>query len=409
MEDISKNLFLHGESQRCCSCFKLWRKPKFAAPYQMRWSLETKFHARHFRIKTIKNKGIWCYRNPVIDAYLLPWIFSNDSEREDEAIEKCPTIIVCFPNGGYIEYFYFQWEWVNFYLEQGINVFLWNYRGFYNSTGYPTSQNIVNDAELVYDYLKYKIGAKGPIGAHGESLGGFAATHLGKYKNLKFLLIDRSFWWVDKIVTLKYGYWLYKGFKWISGFNIKSDENFLDTNWFKIVAQDSNDTVINNLGNLKNGITLKMIQRSHELNHISIDDAHTFLGLYQFFEETREELHVLFKYYRKREREEEDKTNKQISKPTFNKISSEPMQPGNVNKSSDKSSSNFTKASSRGSYFKSLTGSAARQKNKFKGWEESKNRLAHDDNWNVSILLSLTLILGGKWACFINKAWFEWY
>lgn len=133
------------------------------------------------------------YKNPTLDSYFLPCIYSKDSEIEEKAIKECPTVIICFPNGGYIEYFYFQCEWVNFYLEQGINVFLWNYRGFYNSTGYPTSKNIINDAETVYDYIREVIGAQGPIGAHGESLGGYAATHLGKFKDIRFLLIDRSF------------------------------------------------------------------------------------------------------------------------------------------------------------------------------------------------------------------------
>lgn len=82
---------------------------------------------------------------------------------------------------------------MNFYLELGINVFLWNYRGFYNSTGYPTSQNIIDDVEQVYDYIREEIGAQGPIGTHGESMGGYAATHLAKHRDIKFLLIDRSF------------------------------------------------------------------------------------------------------------------------------------------------------------------------------------------------------------------------
>jgi len=60
----------------------------------MRWSLETKFHARHYTInirKTTKN----CFsRKPKLDAYLLPCVFSNDNEREDEAIKKYPTIII---------------------------------------------------------------------------------------------------------------------------------------------------------------------------------------------------------------------------------------------------------------------------------------------------------------------------
>lgn len=140
-----------------------------------------------------------------IDAYLLPCLYSNDTNKENEAIENCPTVILCFPNGGFIEYFYFQCEWVNFYLEKGINVFLWNYRGYYRSTGISNSKNILEDAERVFDYLKQTVKVKGIIGAHGESLGGYVASHLAKSKKLDFLLIDRSFCCLDKFIISKYG------------------------------------------------------------------------------------------------------------------------------------------------------------------------------------------------------------
>ena len=139
LRDIAQSLNDYSESLKWCGM--LCTKTKFATPYQMRWSLVNKFHSRHYTLSlSEKRRCFKIIKPPILDLYLLPCLFSNDSRREDDAIKQCPTIIICFPNGGFIEYFYFQWEWVNFYLELGINVLLWNYRGYYRSTGTPTSK-----------------------------------------------------------------------------------------------------------------------------------------------------------------------------------------------------------------------------------------------------------------------------
>lgn len=70
---------------------------------------------------------------------------------------------------------------------------LWNYRGYYNSTGNPKKEAIMRDCQKVYSFLRSRIGAKGLVGVHGESLGGYFASHLAKSRQLDFLFIDRSF------------------------------------------------------------------------------------------------------------------------------------------------------------------------------------------------------------------------
>ena len=257
-----------------------------------------KFHSRHYSLNLgEKIRCLKLRKSPSLDLYLLPCLFSNDSRREDDAIKQCPTIIICFPNGGFIEYFYFQCEWVNFYLELGINVLLWNYRGYYRSKGTPTSQNILEDSEKVWSFLKNKLEVQGLIGVHGESLGGYVACHLAKKRQLDFLFVDRSFWWFDKLIEAKYGAWMMKSFKWISGYNVQSDQNFLDTSCFKIIAQDSCDEVINSLGGLKNGITRRLISNIKETKHITINDVDNFLDSYKAISEAKDEILVLFKYY----------------------------------------------------------------------------------------------------------------
>ena len=73
-------------------------------------------------------------------------------------------MIFCNPNAGSAEYFQYQSDWLDYYVNMGINVFVWNYRGFGLSEGDPSPsvkliclklfQNIKEDSEIVANYVK---------------------------------------------------------------------------------------------------------------------------------------------------------------------------------------------------------------------------------------------------------------
>lgn len=66
---------------------------------------------------------------------------------------------------------------LSFYINNGINVFLWNYRGYGCSEGKPTPYNIAKDGVTVVNYVRNIKGAA-KIGVHGESIGGLPACHM---------------------------------------------------------------------------------------------------------------------------------------------------------------------------------------------------------------------------------------
>jgi alpha-beta hydrolase superfamily lysophospholipase len=49
-----------------------------------------------------------------------------------------PSMIFCNPNAGFAEFFQYQSDWLDYYHQMGINVFVWNYRGFGLSEGDPS-------------------------------------------------------------------------------------------------------------------------------------------------------------------------------------------------------------------------------------------------------------------------------
>ena len=68
-----------------------------------------------------------------------------------------PTMIFCNPNAGFAEYFQYQSDWLDYYIHMGINVFIWNYRGFGLSEGFP-------DPKVQYNINIYHLENKRRLG-----------------------------------------------------------------------------------------------------------------------------------------------------------------------------------------------------------------------------------------------------
>mmetsp|Transcript_5508 Transcript_5508/g.5237 ORF Transcript_5508/g.5237 Transcript_5508/m.5237 type:complete len:173 (-) Transcript_5508:306-824(-) len=142
-----------------------------------------------------------------IDCMFIPGI-SQNPEHEGNEEYSLPTMIYCNPNAMLYEYLQYDDEWVDFYRNLGINLFVWNYRGFGRSTGSPTPAKMYEDAEMIVEYLRNERGINQKIGAHGQSLGGPVAAYLGRNCNIDFLFVDRSFSEIDMVVETSYGKFL---------------------------------------------------------------------------------------------------------------------------------------------------------------------------------------------------------
>jgi len=86
--------------------------------------------------------------------------------------------------------------YLRFFLQKGINVMVWNYRGYARSKGrlcrrMPSPEIIKDDSEAVLRYCRQDLGLKGKMGVYGRSLGGIATTHLVNFVDM--VIVDRSF------------------------------------------------------------------------------------------------------------------------------------------------------------------------------------------------------------------------
>ncbi len=102
------------------------------------------------------------------------------------------TILHCHGNAGNIG----DREWLAADLHRlGVNVFLFDYRGYGKSRGLPTEQGTYRDARAAYEVVraKYEDADNPPVVLHGQSLGGAVAIQLALDKPVRGLVVESTF------------------------------------------------------------------------------------------------------------------------------------------------------------------------------------------------------------------------
>jgi hypothetical protein len=98
--------------------------------------------------------------------------------------------------------------YLRFFLQKGINVMIWNYRGYGRShrqgwfRNYPTPENIREDADCVLRYMKEEMGLRGKFGVYGRSMGGIATCHLSS--KVDMVIMDRTFSNLVRVIDKKF-------------------------------------------------------------------------------------------------------------------------------------------------------------------------------------------------------------
>lgn len=101
------------------------------------------------------------------------------------------TIIYCHGNEGNIAD---RLTRINFFHNLGVNLLIFDYRGYGKSSGKPTEEGLYKDTLAVYDYLiSRKDIDKDKIIALGVSLGGPVAAELCLKRKVRVLVLESSF------------------------------------------------------------------------------------------------------------------------------------------------------------------------------------------------------------------------
>lgn len=118
------------------------------------------------------------------DAYKLHgWLFTVNS--------GAPYILFCHGNAGNISH---RLENIKLLMKMGLNVLIFDYRGYGKSTGKPSENGIYIDTLAAYDYLVNIIKIKPEsIVVFGRSLGAAAAIEIARKRNPKSIIIESPF------------------------------------------------------------------------------------------------------------------------------------------------------------------------------------------------------------------------
>lgn len=135
-------------------------------------------------------------------------------------------------------------------MKRRVNLFLWNYRGYGESEGFPHTLDILLDAESVVDFVHAELKPQKLV-FHGESLGGMVACHLGRTKQGTLLFADRTFSSISEIATIGFTKYARVLFNLLTSWNYDSAISFAECPYYKILAMDVGDEVIPYLSSLK--------------------------------------------------------------------------------------------------------------------------------------------------------------
>jgi len=101
------------------------------------------------------------------------------------------TIIFCHGNAGNISH---RLEKILIFYNLGLNVFIFDYRGYGKSIGAPSESGLYEDADAAYNYLiKEKRISPESVILYGESIGGAVAIDLARNKDVGALITEETF------------------------------------------------------------------------------------------------------------------------------------------------------------------------------------------------------------------------
>ena len=120
------------------------------------------------------------------------------------------TLIFAHGNGGNISH---RLDKLKVFNDLGVNVFIFDYRGYGKSEGVPQESGLYKDITAAYDYIKSRK-VSDRLVIYGESLGGAVAIDISSRVNVDGLILEGTFTKVSEMAKTIY--------PWLPGFFLKS-------------------------------------------------------------------------------------------------------------------------------------------------------------------------------------------
>ncbi|HBE70249.1 MAG TPA: alpha/beta hydrolase [Planctomycetaceae bacterium] len=126
-------------------------------------------------------------------------VFASASDGNQVHGWYCPlpgantTVLFCHGNGEHVAWL--ADDVLELQERFGVNVLVFDYRGYGKSQGSPGEEGILRDAEAIYGWLaeKHKAAPEHKTVLWGRSIGGAVAIHLAATGDCNLLILDRTF------------------------------------------------------------------------------------------------------------------------------------------------------------------------------------------------------------------------
>ena len=127
---------------------------------------------------------------------LKSWLIKKD-------FDKFKTLVIFHGNAGDLSNRIYK---LNELSKLNINILLISWRGFSGNKGFPTEQNLYQDAETSIKWLNEQKINNSKIILYGESLGSGVAVELGKKNNFNSIILESPFTSIENSAKIYYPY-----------------------------------------------------------------------------------------------------------------------------------------------------------------------------------------------------------
>jgi fermentation-respiration switch protein FrsA (DUF1100 family) len=149
------------------------------------------------------------------------------------------TILFCHGNGGNIGH---RLDSINIFNNLGLNCFIFDYRGYGNSTGKPSEKGTYMDAMAAHKWLtEEKKTPPEDIIIFGRSLGGTIAAQLASKVEARALVVESAF---TSYVGIGKEYYPYMPVRWFARFDYKTIDYIRDVHCPLMLIYSRNDGVV---------------------------------------------------------------------------------------------------------------------------------------------------------------------
>lgn len=171
------------------------------------------------------------------------WLTTEDGVRLHGWFVATPaaraTVLFFHGNGGNISH---RLERIAIFRRLGLNLLLFDYRGYGRSVGTPSEHGTYRDARAAWRYLTETRGlSPGDIILYGESLGGAVATHLAAEQTTRAVVVESSF---SSMIDLGAEVYPWLPVRWISRYVYPSARNLARVHAPVLVIHSRDDEII---------------------------------------------------------------------------------------------------------------------------------------------------------------------